>query len=60
MTPKDKTTDERLEDVELALDAVIDRIDNALNLIEKVIGEVKPTIDKLMQSPIIKMMGIKQ
>jgi hypothetical protein len=51
------TTEQRLERVEAKLDMVIEVLQKANHGIETISAEVKPTIDALMNNPMIKALG---
>ena len=49
---------ERLSNLEKNVSAILEKITATELLIAKVIEEVKPTLDELMNSSLVKMMGI--
>lgn len=46
--------------IERKLDEVLDKMSNVEKLTADVIEQVKPTLDELMNSSLIKMLGIKK
>lgn len=52
--------DNRNTRIEQKLDLVIEKMSSVEEMTAKVIAEVKPTLDELMNSSLIKMLGIKK
>lgn len=57
--PKE-TTDMRLAAMEAKMDQILDIMENIQTNIGKAIDQVKPTLDELMKSPIVKMFGLNK
>jgi hypothetical protein len=51
---------ERIDAIEAKVDLVLDKMTNVETMVAKVIAEVKPTIDELMNSSLFKMLGMKK
>lgn len=49
------TDNERIEE---KLDSILEKMEKIESLVVKVVEEVKPTIDELMNSKLISMLGI--
>ncbi len=49
----------QLDRIEEKLDQMLSNTANVQTLVEKVVAEVKPTLDALMQSSLFKMLGMK-
>lgn len=46
--------------IEMKLDQILEKISATEAMVEKVVMEVKPTIDELMNSSLFKMLGMKK
>lgn len=62
-----RTVEERLLDIELTVDRIekgvniiLSAMDRTEQMVGKIIEEVKPTIDELMNSQLFKMLGMKK
>jgi hypothetical protein len=50
---------DRLIRVEEKVDSILESMGAVVKFIESVRHEVEPTIEKLMKSPVLKMLGVK-
>jgi hypothetical protein len=55
-----RVIDERLTDVEADIKEILKTMKATEALITKIIEEVKPTVDELMNSSLFKMLGMKK
>lgn len=63
MSEKEPTLNDiwhRLNSIEKKVDDVLDKSGKVETIAQKVAEQVKPTLDALMNSPIIKMLGVKK
>lgn len=50
--------EDRLDALDAKLDAIIESQSKVETLVTTILAEVKPTLDALMKSPMLKMLGI--
>lgn len=51
---------ERIDNLEVKIDQILEKMTNIETMVDKVIAEVKPTIDELMSSQLFRMLGMKK
>lgn len=52
--------DIRIKRLEERVELILEKMEKVETLVTKIVDEVKPTIDELMQSSLFKMLGMKR